>query len=171
MKWTIALYLAVSAQTAAADAEVVLVRDGRATGCILSEPEAPDSIKHAARELQLYVRKMSGADMPIAEGQAAAPVRVSLGQTTFAVQHGVTDTGLRPDGFRIRAVGGAMAIVGRDYRGPVLGGRRGRTRRTYCRQLKINAYGETGTLFGVYHFLRSQGCRWFLPGEIGEVYL
>jgi len=60
-------------------------------------------------------------------------------------------------------------VVGRDHHGPILGDRRGRTRRTYSRKLRINAHGETGTLFGVYRFLMDQGVRWFLPGDVGEV--
>ena len=149
--------------------EVVLVRDGVAAGSILVEADAPDSTRHAARELRDHLRKMSGAELVVEEAEATGAVCVSLGKTGLAAMHGVSDEGLGPDGFRIRAVEGTMVIVGRDYRGRVLGGRRGRTRNTYCRELKINAYGETGTLFGAYHFLRSQGCRWYLPGEIGEV--
>jgi len=155
----------------AAGQQVVLVEDGKVTGCILVEADAPSASQHAARELQLYLERISGAKLPIVAepAQPTTPVRVALGRTSFAQKQGVTDAGLPPDGFRLRAAGGALVVVGRDHRGPVLGGRRGRTRRTYCRKLGLNAYGETGTLFGVYHFLRAQGCRWFLPGEIGEV--
>lgn len=154
-------------------APVQLVRDGIPQGIIIIAADAPDSVQFAAKELQTHVEKMSGASLPIrVEGERvekSLPVVVSLGTTDFSARNHVTPEGLAPDGFRIREAGGAMIIVGKDHIGPPLGDRRGRLIRTYNKRLKINAHGETGTQFGVYSFLRDQGVRWYMPGDMGLV--
>lgn len=156
-----------------ASTRVALVRDGAPKGVILVAADAPDSVRFAAKELQSHIKKMSGALLPLqVEGKTSdknLPVVVSLGTTAFAVRNHVTPDKLSPDGFRIREAGGAMIIVGKDHIGPPLGDRFGRLRWTYNNKLKINAHGQTGTQFGVYRFLRDQGIRWYMPGEMGLV--
>ena len=155
------------------NASVKIIDNGVPQGVILITPNAPDSVQFAADELQQHLYKMTGAQIDIRievnNDNKNAPVIISLGETEFALKHGVSSKGLPPDGFRIREAGGAMVITGKDHKGLPLGDRRGRLKWTYNKRLKINAHGETGTQFGVYRFLRDQGIRWYMPGEIGLI--
>lgn len=155
-------------------ASVRLVSNAQPQGIILIANNSPDSVRFAAQELQTHLAKMSGALLPIEiEGKSSKKknlsVVVSLGDTVFAARHNINTDGLPHDGFRIREAGGAMIIVGKDYKGPLLGDRKGRLKWSYNKRFKINAHGETGTQFGVYRFLRQQGFRWYMPGDIGMV--
>ena len=60
---------------------------------------------------------------------------------------------MKPDGFRVIAKDNWLALAGRDDNGK-----------------PVSPYGETGSLYAVYNFLRDfLGVRWFMPGAIGEV--
>lgn len=149
-----------------------IVSNGESQGGIVIPDEPPDIVKYAAKELQWHIEKMTGAKLDIYQEHVTKEqngLLISLGETRLADAHGVSTTGLEADGYRIRSVGDMLFILGRDYTGPPLGDRKGRTHRTYNKQLKLNAHGETGTLNGVYHFLRDLGFRWYMPGEIGMV--
>lgn len=152
-------------------APVSLVTGGKANGVILIPAESPGSVQLAAKELQVHVKRMTGVELKIHQEQEVNldTVVVSLGQTELAERNGVNSYSLASDGFRIKEASGVMFILGRDYNGPILGDRRGRSNRTYNRDLKINVHGETGTQNGVYHFLRKKGVRWYMPGDIGVV--
>lgn len=111
-------------------------------------PEEPTFLEDfAARELQAYVQRISGAELPIVgEGEADGDTfAISLGSTQSAEAAGIVpdeDT-MGRDGFTMRSVDGGLIIRGRN---------------------------DLGTLFGVYELLeRHFGVRWYMPGEIGEV--
>ena len=61
--------------------------------------------------------------------------------------------------------------VDRPVSRPVLGGVHHMAKiHSYSERYDISAFGECGTLYGVYYFLREcLGVRWFAPGELGEV--
>ncbi len=143
-------------------------------GVIVVAPNSPDSVTFAARELQSHVSAISGATLPIYSEEdlpqgANVKIVVALGDSRFARSSGVVKTGLKDDGFRIKEANDAMVIIGNDYAGAPLGDRNGQTKWTYNESLKLNAHGETGTLYGVYRFLNELGVRWFMPGSIGTV--
>ena len=52
--WMIALSVSFAVAGSSLSGPVVLVKDGRPNGSILIETGAPDSIRHAARELRDY---------------------------------------------------------------------------------------------------------------------
>ena len=96
----------------------------------------------AATELQTYLRKISGATLPISNAEPSAEqaaVRIGV----YGAAPVSEWRGARPpsDGFVIETRGNSLWIVGGDAR---------------------------GALYGVYDFLESLGVRWFMPGEIGE---
>ncbi len=95
-----------------------------------------------------------------------------MGESKYTEKRGVSLGGLSEDGFRIKAGNNWLALCGRDYSGkPMAGiGHPFRLQQSYSGKLKINRYGETGTLFAVYRFLEQFcGIRWYMPGDLGEV--
>ena len=118
-------------------------------------PEAPSpSESYAAEELQTYLRKMSGVEVPILKGAAADGKKaILLGrhESSKALWEGLTD----PDHYIIEASADLIRIVG-GYKPPVK-----------------NSEGtefvfDWGILYGVYQLLEDQGIRWFRPEPEGE---
>jgi hypothetical protein len=151
-----------------------LVVDGRANSVIVVGTEVPDSVKLAANELQSYIEQVTDVKVPIEAKPSAddSMTNVFVGQSQYVKELGVSVDGLGSDGFRIVAKDNWIVIIGRDYAGPVICGKINpwRYHETYSPNWKVSAFGETGTLYGVYEFLqRSCGIRWYMPGELGTV--
>jgi hypothetical protein len=146
---------------AAADKEpakgegVVLVREGAPGGVIVVGSEAPHSTysaQPAALVLQRYLKKISGAEVPVVGEAALKPqdardkALVLVGDGQRVRELGLSRKGLPPEGFLLKTAGNRVVILGGDD-----GGRR-------------------GTYFGALAFLeRSLGVRWLMPFEVGEV--
>jgi len=152
-----------------------LVKDGKPRSVIILDKQAPDSVRFAARELQEHVAKASGVNLPIqdsTENLAPQTIGIYLGETKAAKTLGVEFAKLKSDAFRIIAKDRCLVIAGRDYRGPPVFGLRNpwQLNEVYNSKLKIGAFGEAGTLNGVYHFLEQYcGVRWYMPGDLGTV--
>jgi hypothetical protein len=121
-----------------------LVRSGRPEATILISPAASADEKLAAQEMQDYVRKISGATLPVAIAtlRPLTPAEVRIG--VFGGDAVRDWAGERPpgDGFALERRGGALYVVGGNAR---------------------------GALYGVYDLLEAElGVRWFMPGEMGE---
>jgi hypothetical protein len=120
----------------------MLARDGQPAAAIVTSPAPAAHEKVAAAELQKYLRKISGATLPILKalpGDGQATVRIGV----YGAAPVSEWRGERPpaDGYAIRTEGNSLWIVGGDAR---------------------------GALYGVYDFLESLGVRWFMPGDMGE---
>jgi hypothetical protein len=106
-----------AAQTrhAGAGGGLVLVTGGKPTAVIVV-PERPDATETAAaNKLQDYIRKASGAELPVmSESAAAAPgqVRVFIGRTARAAERGIDASRLEPEQFRILAAGNEIILAG-----------------------------------------------------------
>jgi len=141
-----------------------LVENGVARAAIYVEPEIfPDALpargkqsaeekeqaklrerlRESIQDLRAYIRKISGADLPIV---TAAPdsARVAILVGKLAERH----FGPLP----VRAPGG-------------------QGHRFVVSPRAIGVYGESdlGTSYAIYELLDRLGCRWFMPGELGEV--
>lgn len=118
--------------------EIRLVEAGKSDFTIVLSKDASASEKHAAAELQKFLKEISGAELPIAaEGQARPEQMIVLGdgETFRSLNAGVVLKDLGDEGFAIQTVGPHLVIVG------------GRLR---------------GTMYGVYTLLEEQlGCRWY----------
>lgn len=132
------LFLLAAALSAPALARepIALVRAGRALGVIVA-PGDP-----AGLELQEYLRRVTGAVVPIVakspRGRPSVHIGV-VGQPPVAGWSGVAPP---RDGFVIDPRGRDLFIVGGDAR---------------------------GALYGVYDLLETElGVRWFMPGAMGE---
>lgn len=158
-KISLAFRLALSALGPAKAAPlptVTLVENGRPNGVILLAAEGDKDEDLAARELQEYVQKISGAALEIrriAPADAAnvaagiatqKQVAIQLGQTaaTPSVLDNLRAKGTDPDSFVVRVEPGAVKVAG---------------------------LSPEGTLFGTYEMLEQLGVRWFMPGDIGTV--
>ncbi len=133
-----ALLLALPCAAAAAPADIPLATNGRSDYQIVVPRDAIPSEKHAAGELQSFVKQITGAELPIRDDTGALPERaILLGRNAFLdkVKAGVAFEKLGKEGFALRTVGPHLVIAG------------GRPR---------------GTLYGVYTLLEEHlGCRWF----------
>jgi hypothetical protein len=106
----------------------------------------------AALELQRYVRKMSGAELPIAtDAQTPTGPLILVGASRFTEQmpglpipSGLTRE-LREEGFVLSSHPDRLVLAGNDA-GPYY-----------------------GTRYAVVELLHRLGMRWFMPGEFGEV--
>ncbi|MBP5300652.1 MAG: DUF4838 domain-containing protein [Victivallales bacterium] len=156
-------------------AEIPFVVDGDATNrFIVTDYDPVPVAQFAARELGEYLEKITGAvifnEIGLADRFTGAIV---VGYGPLARKYGLTLEGLKPDGFRIVTKGKFLFIYGVDRQvdRPVLAGVTHMAKiHSYDWRNDISAFGECGTLYGVYYFLREYcGVRWFAPGELGEV--
>ena len=153
--------LVLLASTAAWAVDIVV--DGRPASTIVIADDAPPAVRYAAHELQHHVAAASGAALPLIT-ESAAPAAghlIVLGACRAAEAAGVTTEGLAPNGFRARVRGERLFIVGRDnlaFQG------------VDARGVSIGRIKHTGTLFGVYTFLKERmGVTWLWPGPLGEI--
>ncbi len=123
------------------DSSVVPVAGGASIGGIVLPADPTPAEQYAAYELQKYIAKMTG-HIPGLKGR----------DKTFA---------------------GAMVYIGRAATG----------QKTKLSKLQEDSYvlywqgnridlagkADQGTLYAVYDFLKQQGCRWVVPGSIGEI--
>jgi hypothetical protein len=140
-------------------AELTLVSDGKPKAVIIVAAGETNAAV-AAAEIQKYVAKMSGAKLPVlSEAEADStglPVTIAVGHTRLAAKKGVRiPSGFKEvagepkvfeeEGFVIKTVGNAI-ILGGNSDGPY-----------------------RGTIYAGYDFLERLGCRFYFPGEWGEV--
>ncbi|MFN2352809.1 MAG: DUF4838 domain-containing protein, partial [Kiritimatiellia bacterium] len=179
-------------------AETFVVEDGRAQAQIVIAENPPRLVDLAARELQAYLQKISGAELPIGVApDPALPVTIYIGRSAFTDAQGITDEGLAHGAFRMVSGPNWLVLLGHDAdfepKEPWA-----RNRNEYESTQKaweeiyggpcanpMNWYGgpitsfnapagvwkqdQGGSLQAVYELLRDLGVRWYMPGELGEV--
>ena len=118
MKAILAIALVTLAAPAWAANPFTLVADARAKAQIVTGDDAPETVQFAARELQTFVAKMSGAELPIAARAAAGVPAIRLGPAARAVLPPDVLKGIRRDGYVISLAQGDLCIVGLDDAGP-----------------------------------------------------
>jgi len=139
-------------------ADLTLVADGKPNAVIITSAE-PHATQVAA-DIQRYIEKISGARLAVVkEGDAIPagfPISIVIGHTRIAQQAGVKipagfhevigdPKAFEEEGFVI-ATKGNRVILGGNSDGPY-----------------------QGTFYAGYDFLERLGCRWYFPGEWGEV--
>ncbi|MBD3292534.1 MAG: DUF4838 domain-containing protein, partial [Armatimonadia bacterium] len=142
-----AIIIAVAFVSVVSAAPLTLVEDGASNFSIVITPDAPPSVQQAAQEMQQYLRRATGAELPITnEGTEPAIV---LGEAA-----GMDLAGVPWEGFRIATAEGNLLIAGPDT---------GEEERT------PQGGTSAGTRNGVYTFLEEHlGVRWLMPGELGD---
>jgi hypothetical protein len=129
-------------------AEVILVQNGQAQAVIVPAAKSEQAQK-AAAVLQKFVGRITGATLPIgAPGQLPYAVHVGPSATVQAlgveVPAGHTHQ-FNEEGFVVATVGSNLVLAGNEE------------------------HKYLGTLYAVYDLLDDIGCRWYFPGEWGEV--
>jgi hypothetical protein len=127
--------------------QAVRIIQGRASEWrIVCPPPASPAINWAAKELQRYLRQISGCKLPV--------VKRTRGKPALAI-------GLRPElSPEYRAVLPPSAPGYDGYAIAVVPG----TRKTPAR-IVIGGDSSRGVIYGVYDLLEHLGCRWFYPTE------
>ena len=125
---------------------VEIVSEGEARAQIVTPPEPTYLEQFAASELQSYLKRISGAELPVVkEGEDAPhPYSFFLGKTEKNLSRAIeiSEETAGRDGFALHSVPEGLCIFGPD---------------------------ELSVVFGVYELLeRYFEVRWFMPGEIGE---
>ncbi len=149
----------------------VVDRAGNTYREIVVSATAPDSVQLAAREFQKFMADICGAELKIVQKSELGPV-IYIGESEGLKEKGITAEGIPSEGYIIKTVGSDLVIIGSDYAGkPLLGIRNPwRGMEAYNPQLKLCAFGDAGTLTGVYEFLRQVcGVRFYMPGDLGTV--
>ena len=117
--------------------QLVLVRRGETVTHPICVPvDASSNTVHAAQELSRYIGRLTGVDVPVAEGGNGGmeASRLATGRILLDVKPGLGD-----EAFRFRTEGTDFFIEGND---------------------------EQALLFGVYDFLEDIcGCDWFTPDQ------
>ena len=155
--WILSVLLAMAALVTHAQADVVLVEDGQPRGVIITAQRPSPSAERAAAELQHFIKKITGAELPIHTEddpwlEAVTPdAIVYVGRSLAAADHvdelPAGDDALHSrERLRVKSDGQRIVVaVGNEdaeYR---------------------------GTEYAVYELLEQLGCRWYFPGEFGEV--
>lgn len=124
----------------AAPGDLTLASNGASRYTIVVAPDGPAPDQTAARDLQAYLRQVTGATLPIAADAAGGPALVVGDGPAFRALCPDVDLGtIGHDGIVIRSVGQDLVLAGRAPR---------------------------GTLYAVYSFLEDTvGCRWWSSTE------
>ena len=171
-----------------------IARDGKPHAEIVIAEKPARMTRLAARELQNYIRKISGAELPVTNAPGGAPVQVYVGKSAFTDKLGLDTAGLKHGAFRMASGTNWLSLLGpdRDFMPiePWVHERKDKDRvlqewdkitgdkfaspyshqyRRYSASLDYWEDDDAGTLNAVHEFLRSLGVRWYFPGEIGEV--
>ena len=155
----------VAALAGCAPEGVVLDRGGME---VVVAPDAPKTVLFAAGEMTNFLSRVVGADVPLATSPTPGRASIILGCNRWSAEAGLEPSKLPRDGFCVKAGNGRVLIAGvddpdLDLAAAVAGGR-------IAGPSPNVRSGERGTLFGVYDFLeRYAGCRFYFPGELGEV--
>lgn len=134
-----------------ASADIAIVTDGRPNAVIVTADEPSASAQKAVSVLQEYIRKISGAELAVqTESQPASGNRILVGHSDALRRLGVdVPSGhtyqLKEEGFVIRTIGNDLVLAGNED------------------------WQYRGTEIAVNKLLESLGCRWYFPGEYGEV--
>lgn len=178
-------------------AQTYLVQDGQARSCIVVAPDAARTTQIAAEELQAFIKRISGAELTIQHEPATDKLNIHVGPSQYTQSLGLEVGDLKHDAYRMASGENWLALLGKDkpfvpnepwghdkddmnrvvkeqhrITGIWFGlhnNSPARAWRSYDKNLDVWAADGTGTLNAVYAFLHDLGCRFYFPGEIGEV--
>jgi hypothetical protein len=110
---TLSLLLLMSASTWAAPVE--LVKGGKAVSEIIMDKDANQSVKLAAKDLQTYLKKISGAELKIANTPTPeVKNQIYVGEGEFTRKLGFKPSKFNNSGFEIVAKDNYVILTGTD---------------------------------------------------------
>lgn len=152
--------------------------------------------KLAAKELQNTLLKMTGATLPVVTERSLEKTAIFVGMSRWTEDLNLSTKELKHGAFRMASGEGWLALLGADkdfvpiepwgrkreaneaarvnaewdqITGDTFWNTASDLYQLYHPELDIWVLDDAGTFNAVNEFLRSLGCRWFAPGEIGEV--
>lgn len=134
-----AAVIMVYAGSVASRGAVPITEQGEAKAMIVKPAGASEVVNFAATELQKYVEKISGAELPIRDDKA------NVSGPAIVLERANLDPlrqGLEVDSFTVKSEGDRLRLRGNTDR---------------------------AVLYAVYAFLESLGAAWLEPGEAGEI--
>lgn len=175
-----------------------IVKEGQPQAQIVLAEKPTRTARLAARELQTFIRQISGATLPItAEPTGSKAMRMYVGRSVHTDALGLSETGLSRGAFRIASGKDWIAFIGADAdfvppepwpRNPQnndevtrvmaewdkrCGGTWGNPilsmHRNYSPSLDLWLEDGRGSINAVYHYLESLGVRWYYPDQSGMV--
>ena len=194
MKLLIALLLTALPVIHAAD--TFLIENGQPHAEIIIAEKPARMTKLAAKELQTYLEKISGAKLEVRTTPTAGKAHIFLGKSSHTEALKLATNGLENGAFRMASGADWLALVGPDddfvpiepwgrmrstaeqarvngefdtITGDTFWNNFSGLYMRYHQKLDVWDYDDAGTLNAVYAFLRGLGVRWFAPGELGEV--
>ncbi len=121
---------------------VYIVRDQNPQADIVLASNASPQLHNIANLFQDYIRRSTGATLPIVSAQKENDISIHIGLTPFVQQQHINLKTLEEDGFLLQRINATNFII--------IGG------------------SDWGTEFGVYSFLeRYLGVTWLMPGDVG----
>lgn len=108
------LALFVAADVRSEEASPFLVQEGVAQSQIVVPPNPPRTVKMAAEELQIYLKKLSGAEVKIVTTPDDKLLNIYVGASDLTEKLGVESKGLRNGAFRVVSGDRWLALVGGD---------------------------------------------------------
>ena len=194
MKLLIALLLTALPVLSAAD--TFLIENGQPRAEIIIAEKPARMTKLAAKELQTYLEKISGAKLEVRTTPTAGKAHIFLGKSSHTEALKLATNGLENGAFSMASGADWLALVGPDddfvpiepwgrmrstaeqarvngefdtITGDTFWNNFSGLYMRYHQKLDVWDYDDAGTLNAVYAFLRGLGVRWFAPGELGEV--
>lgn len=140
-------------QLTAAD-QLILVSEGEPRAAIYLPPSPNPSEFQAAKEVAYWIKRISGAEVPILEdsqwdGEASY---ISVGRTAMAHEAGIYDEAFDQEEARVKIDQNGVILAGNDVS-------------------RFPSQQWTGTYYAALEFVRKcLGAYWIWPGELGEVF-
>ncbi len=133
-----------------AQGEVVLIGEGEPLTTIVTADAPSAAARDAARLLQDYLQRISGAELPIV-GESEAPdgARILVGASGLTEAHGYAPGEFALEQAIVRAHDGDLVVIGDDE--------------------KPTGGDLMGTRHAATMLLRELGVRWLWPGDLGTV--
>lgn len=177
-------------------ADPLLVENGSAHAEIIIAEKPARMIRLAAKELQSTLLKMTGATLPIVSERTAGKTAIFVGMSRFTDELGLSTKELKHGAFRLASGKDWLALLGADkdfvpiepwgrkrdqneaarvnaawdkITGDTFWNTASELYQLYHADVDAWEQDDAGTFNAVNEFLRGLGCRWFAPGEIGEV--
>lgn len=142
---------AIAAFASGARGGLTIVDKGQPRAVIVVSSSPTDQAREAACVLRDYLERISGARLEILDDSAAANgTRILVGPSTATRRLGIDEMSqyshaMNEERFVVKTIGPDLVLAGNEH--------------PFYR----------GTAYAVYEFLERLGCRWFFPGDYGEV--
>ena len=159
---SLALALSAAAQCLAGPSPRGVALTAGATEVVVAE-DAPRCVVFAARELTNFLSRAYGAAIPVVRSCTPGKASIALGDSAWSRAAGIDTSGFVRDEFEIKSEPASQRIfiAGKDD-----------PKSNIANYIRAGGYPRTeaSTLFGVYEYLeRFFGCRFYFPGEHGEI--